>query len=173
MSYVHTTEVIRKISSPTGEVLFVYPANTVLDLIIPDLWPNIINNIHNDLFAIGKHDKMYPDYHLVTKDECYSPKFIYIFKDYCQKNNGIISMDDLLPGVLTCDENNIIVNDKYCLSCINNDNYNGIMKKDTISTFETIIKNHKEIMLNFDIKIVTYVNRREFIGLFIRNDYVF
>lgn len=169
MNYVHTIEVIRKISSPTGEVLFVYPANTLLDFIILDLWPIIINHFIYE-FVIGNYNKQYSGYRLVNNDDIKIQKFKDDFKNYYKKNNGILSIDDVYSGILFFDKKSTFVYRYFCLQCSNFNN--DIIKKYTFGSFKTIEACSEKIMENFDFKIGSNKSPKN-VGLFIRDGDVF
>ena len=84
MSLVHTTKTIREISNSSGKVLFVYPANTVLDNILPELWVNIIDNMYHP-FVVGKYNLQYPGYRLVTNNDFSKQENKDYFVNYCKK----------------------------------------------------------------------------------------
>lgn len=76
--------------------------DTILDQIIPDLWP-IINEYcrTQPIFAVGKIWEKYSNYHLITEDDLKNKMIIDSFVEYYKKNKGISSLDDF-SGVYVC-----------------------------------------------------------------------
>jgi len=171
LSLIHTTKTIREIFNSKGKILFIYPANTTLDNIYPDLWINIINMYHP--FVVGKYNLQYPGYRLVTDKDFFKQENKNNFVNYCKKNNGLISVDYIKTGVLYFDRKSVIVFDKYCLVCNGSDK--GNMKKGIKCSFSTILKDHEEIIeiirsdfyVGTNSDIITHQRSKPYPGLFI------
>lgn len=69
------------------------PDNSLLNLIIDDLWP-IIARYEPHLFGVGNDSDCYPDYSIVTKEQINTASFKRLFIEFCRKNGGVYSFDN-------------------------------------------------------------------------------
>lgn len=58
-------QIVKQIHN-NGKPLFQFPINTLLDNILPELWPNILS-YNDNLYIIGKHDENYYGYKKIIK----------------------------------------------------------------------------------------------------------
>ena len=90
-----TSSIINTITNATGEKIFKYPGNTLLDLIYKELWCIIIDYLNYDkLFAIGLSDKTYPGYTIINEAQI-TKEFNKSFTNYYKHNKGIYLLIDI------------------------------------------------------------------------------
>ena len=53
-------QIVKQIHN-NGKTLFQFPINTLLDNVLPELWPNILS-YNNNVYIIGKHNENYCGY---------------------------------------------------------------------------------------------------------------
>lgn len=87
MSLIFTPKRTTTISDHKGNKIFEYPGDTLLDIIISDLWNDIIKYVLYPPFMICNIKETIPFYRKITKDEFETIKNKLI--DYHRKNNGI------------------------------------------------------------------------------------
>lgn len=67
-------QIVKQIRN-NGKTLFQFPINTLLDNILPELWPNILS-YNNNAYIIGKHNENYCGYKKIIKKIDEDPKII-------------------------------------------------------------------------------------------------
>lgn len=105
ISHVSYTE----IHNPQGKLIFRFVNGTLLDNIVFDLWQIIIKNF-NSVFAVGKHNREYVNYRLITKKECETCSFTKLFVDNYTRYNGLLVLDTEICGVLCNDKCSLALN---------------------------------------------------------------
>ena len=98
--------------------------NSLLNLIIDDIWP-IIAQYEPHLFGVGNGRDCYPGYSIVTEEQLHSDSFRRLFIEYCKQNDGIFSFDN-------DDTNHCLYADDYSRIMNESDNIylgNGVMTK--------------------------------------------
>jgi len=92
---------IIKIVNSNYQKIFKYPNNTLLDNILPDIWPIIIDYYqHDKTFMIGS-DKKYSGYKKI-KWLRYTNDFKTFFSDYYKNNEGLYCLEKLNNGDHRC-----------------------------------------------------------------------
>ena len=83
-----------KIVNSNNQIVFKYPANTLLDNITNDLWGIVVEYYYHHLpFACGDEKTQSTDYRLMTQKECESVGFRKLFSDYYFGAEGIYSLE--------------------------------------------------------------------------------
>ena len=105
-----------------GKIQFHIPTNTILDLIIPDIWGNIFYYYQSiEPLTIGNFDGEYYGYRLVTNEECKINEFIKLFNSYSFLKENIdngsglytfISMDNINGSYLWVNNGPVIIKGK-------------------------------------------------------------
>lgn len=81
------TKYTRTLIDSNGKEIYEFPANTLLDNILPDLWNDIMKYIKRDKFILRNRLLPCPGFRKVTKDE-----FVILendFMNYYKQNGGI------------------------------------------------------------------------------------
>lgn len=160
----------KRIFRPNGDSIFDFPPNTLLDRILSDLWPIIIQYIEkiNTQFYIGKYDTVYEKYRLISQSECMLNIFKHNFKNYYVKTGGLMSLDDiddLEHGYLCCngyylDIDGIIINS----DTINVRKYELLRFHDPLITSNNMLR--KRLLRINALKKIT--NDSDKVGLFVK-----
>lgn len=82
------------ILNSNNQEIFKFPGQSLLDKILPELWPTIIDYYyHNQPFVIGDRDKQYPGFRLITQQECETDDFDILF--HMHLPDGLYAMDNI------------------------------------------------------------------------------
>lgn len=96
MSVKIVTVSTKKVIDSNDNIIYEFPGDTLLDNILPDLWPSIISYQHcNHPFKIGKKNTQYTGYRVIYDEECDTKQFSKLFIEYYEKNNGLYSLDNI------------------------------------------------------------------------------
>ena len=94
MSLKITPQTINTITNSNDQSIFEFPANTILDKILPDLWTLITNYYYCDKpLAFGNYTTN-PEYRLITQEECETKDFKQLFLNCYYHNKGIYCLND-------------------------------------------------------------------------------
>jgi len=161
-------EYVGKIYDSIGKLVYEFPAATLLDRILPELWLIVKQYFFNDkIFGIGQYSSNYSGYHLITRSEINKRYFQDIFTNYYVINRGIHSLSS--TSSIWINGDNFVL--KYENLYIRKQ-FSGETHK---ITFKTTKVNSEEIIRNFDkmeyldIRIPQFDDN----GLFVSNDLIF
>lgn len=89
-----------------GKNKFHIPTSTILNLIIPDIWSNVLYYYQSiEPLTVGNFNNEYYGYRLVTKEECETIEFIKLFELYLHPLRGKEGVYDL-DGFIAMDNIN-------------------------------------------------------------------
>jgi len=145
---------------------------TILEGIVADLWP-IINEYRRVyyLYAIGKHDGVYPNHRLITESELITERDI--FSDYYKNNKGLGSLDDFDGDVLFCDNRPLSMFGSWIRLLNAGSRYSVKITKNEIILFRNSHRHQKEYTIENIVLAKSYVGHDGYndvhkIGLFVR-----
>lgn len=91
---------IRRVFNERNNLIYQFPAETLLDNIIPDLWPTIIHYENTKIvFGLGNYNDAYPGYRLVNDIECMKGSFHDLFTIHYEQTNSLLLLSDNLENV--------------------------------------------------------------------------
>ena len=136
-------------------------SNTIFENVCDDLWKKISYYCDNYMiFVIGKFNKSYPGYRLLTNEEIHLDHFKDELAKYYTKNNGIYSLDNFKvknKKYFHSGEYRFIIGRTFMTEiCYNNNIHCGntiSLKPDTPRTFITekfILNNMNTIQTDFE-----------------------
>lgn len=154
--------------------------NTLLNKIIPDLWPIIEEYFRTfPKFVIGSYDVEYPGYRMIEENDLNHKIFIDELAYFYRTNKGFPSVDDFCGNVLFC-KNKILGFYNCFLRLCMNDSDNIFISRGSSIFFTTLYNYHcqnnsDEYMFEKFRELKTYVvlditPPRPLIGLFVKND---
>ena len=166
---------IKHVIDSNGTKLFTFPSETCLDLILDDLWSNIMRYIPK-LFAIGNDRFDYPGYNVIPTNVLNNNNFVTQFIAYYNQNGGIYTLDNIKNKWLCGEKKVYIMYGKYYL--YNNDviEKGRVMKLKKYDEYDEYGNDNVNNFISGNISgkyISSPSQRRNIIRLYVLSDYVF